>query len=97
VENFVRKLKRGTKKYIGMLPFKFFNCDGVGHFASKFPYKNKENNEEDDFKKKKKIQKGRRNKNNFFKKIRCTKEDTSSSDEDEDNNSHTERVLFMSI
>jgi hypothetical protein len=69
VENFVRKLKRGTNKYKGMLPLKCFNCDGVGHFASKCPYKNKESNEEDDSKNKKKIQKGRRNKNKFSRKV----------------------------
>jgi hypothetical protein len=36
VANFVRKLKRGTDKYKGMLPLKCFNCDGIGHFSSKF-------------------------------------------------------------
>jgi hypothetical protein len=42
VENFIRKLKGGTYKYKGMLPLKCFNCDGIGHFASKFTYaKNK--------------------------------------------------------
>jgi hypothetical protein len=39
--NFVRRLKRGTEKYKGMLPLKCFNCDGVGHFANKCPYKKK--------------------------------------------------------
>jgi hypothetical protein len=29
--NFVRRLKRGTKKYKGMFALKCFNCDGVGH------------------------------------------------------------------
>jgi hypothetical protein len=38
VENFVRKLKRGTKKYKGMIPLKCFNYDGIGHFDSKFLY-----------------------------------------------------------
>jgi hypothetical protein len=94
VEKFVRKMKRGTNKYKGMLPLKCFNCDGIGHFANKFPYKNKESNEDDDSKRKKKIKKGRRNKNIFFQKSLCTKEDNSS-DEDEENNNYTERVLFM--
>jgi hypothetical protein len=62
VENFVRKLKKGTNKYKGMLPLKCFDCDGIGHFSSKFPYsKNKGNDEEEDPKKKKKNHK-------FFKK-----------------------------
>jgi hypothetical protein len=98
MENFVRKLKRGTDKYKGMLPLKCFNCGGIGHFSSKCPHaKNKESDEEEDHKKKKKNQKGRRNKNKFFKKSLCTKEDSSSSDEDEDSDSDTERVLFMEV
>jgi hypothetical protein len=98
VANFVRRLKMGTDKYKGKLPLICFNCDGVGHFANKCPYKKKKRNEEeDDPKKKKQIQKGRRNKKKFFKKILCTKEDSSSSDEDEVNDNDTERVLFMEI
>jgi hypothetical protein len=34
----MKKLKRGTDKHKGKLPFKFFNCVKVGYFASKFPY-----------------------------------------------------------
>lgn len=41
--NFVQKLKRGQRKYKGNLPFKYFNCDGVDHFAVKYTYK--ENND----------------------------------------------------
>ena len=32
--NFVRKLKRGTDKFKGKLPFKCFNCGKIGHFSS---------------------------------------------------------------
>jgi hypothetical protein len=97
VANFVRRMKRGTGKYKGMLPLKCFNCDGVGHFSNKFPYKKKKGNEEDDSKEKNKIQKGRRNTNIFFKKSLCTKEDSSSSDGDEVNENDIEHVLFMEI
>jgi hypothetical protein len=98
VENFIRKLKRGTEKYKGMLPLKFFNCDGIGRFSSKFPYsKNKSSDEEEYPKKKKKIQKGdkRRNKNKFFKKSFYSKEDNSSSNKDDGSDSDSKRVLFM--
>jgi hypothetical protein len=45
--NFKRKLKKGTNKYKGKLPFKCFNFGKIGHFSNKFPYsKDKENDEE---------------------------------------------------
>jgi len=62
--NFLRKLKRGSRKYKGKLPFKFFKCGRVGHYASKCPKnKNKENDPREKFRK---IQK---DKNNAKKKI----------------------------
>ena len=33
--NFVRKLKRGTRKYKGKSPFKCFNCGRIEHYAKK--------------------------------------------------------------
>ena len=39
--NFVRKSKRGTGKYKGKLPLKWFECGRNGHFTSKCPYKGK--------------------------------------------------------
>jgi hypothetical protein len=69
VENFVRNMKRGTGKYKCMLPLKCFNCDGVGNFDNKCPYKNKEINKEYGSKKKKKIEKGRRDKKVFSRKV----------------------------
>jgi hypothetical protein len=88
VANFVRRLKKGTRKYRGKILLICFNCDGIGHFSNKFPHKKKKRNEEDDSKRKQ-IYKGKRTKNNFFKKILCTKEDSSSSDEDEVSDSDT--------
>jgi hypothetical protein len=96
VDNFVRRLKPGTGKYKAKLPLICFNCDGVGHFSNKCPYKKKKINE-DEYDPKNKNQKGRRNKKKFFKKSLCTKEDKFSSDEDEVSNNDTERVLFMAI
>jgi hypothetical protein len=98
VDIFVRRLKTETNKYKGKLTLICFNCDGVGNFSNKCPYKkNKINEEEDDPKKKNQIQKGRRNKKKNFKKILCTKADSSSLDEDEVNDNDIERVLFMEI
>jgi hypothetical protein len=100
VTNFIRKLKRGIGNYKGMIPLKCFNCDGIGHFSSKFTYaKNKGSDEEEDPKKKKKNQKGdkRRNKKKFFKKILYSKEEISSLDEDDDSENDSERVLFVEV
>jgi hypothetical protein len=82
MENFVRKLKRGTDKYKDMLPLKKFNCGGIGHFSSKCPHKNKYSDEEESPKKGKKYQKGdkRRNKKKFLNKSFYSKEDNSSLD-----------------
>lgn len=41
---FVRKLKTGSCKYKGKLPFKCFNCRKIGHFASKCPHKKRDRN-----------------------------------------------------
>jgi hypothetical protein len=100
VENFVRKFKRGTDKYKGMLPLNFFNYDGISNFPSKCPYaKNKGSNEEEYPQKKNKNQKGdnRKKKNKFFKKKFYSKEDNSSSYENDDSENDLERVIFMVV
>ena len=44
--NFVRKLKQGTNKFKGKLPFKCLKCGRIGHFASKCPYGKGSDNDE---------------------------------------------------
>ena len=43
-EKIVRRLKKGSGKYQGKLPFKFLNCGKIGHFASKCPHKKHDQN-----------------------------------------------------
>jgi hypothetical protein len=96
VANFVKILNKGTDdRYRDHLPLISFNCDGIGHFANKFPYKKKRNDE--GYSKGKQTYKGKRTTKQIFKKILCTKEDISSSDEDEVSDNETERVLFMEV
>jgi hypothetical protein len=46
VANFVRILnKRTNNRYRGKLSLICFNCDGIGHFAKKFPHNKKRNDE----------------------------------------------------
>jgi hypothetical protein len=44
--HFMRKLKKGSRKYEGNIPFKFFNCGKVGHFSNEFPYAKDEINDD---------------------------------------------------
>jgi hypothetical protein len=82
-------------RYRGKLPLICFNCDGIGHFANKFPHKKKRN--EEGYSKGKHTYKGKKTTKKDFKKILCIKEDISSSDEDEISDSEIGRVLFMAV
>jgi hypothetical protein len=73
---FVRRLKKGSEKYQGKLPFKFFNCGKIGHFASKCPHKKKNQNAKGEEKYK--------SKRFGKKKILCVNNDDSSGDTDSD-------------
>lgn len=69
--NFVRKLKKGTGKYKGMLPFKRFRCGNIGHIATRCP-------------KKRARQKLRENKGKFNKKAYYVKDDADILDDESD-------------
>jgi hypothetical protein len=79
----VRRLKKGSGKYKGKLPFKCFNYGKIGHFSSKYPHKRKDQTYDDEEKKKhKKVYKD----NNFKNKNLCVMNDYDPSD-DETNDS----------
>jgi hypothetical protein len=73
---FVGRLKKGSGKYQGKLPLKFFNCGKIGHFASKCPHQKKDQNCDDE--KKYKFKKYSK------KKSLCENNDNSSEDIDRD-------------
>ena len=86
---FVKRLKKGSGKYKGKLPFKCFNCDKIGHFANKCPHKRNDQTCDDEEKPK---HKNFFKENNFKKKILCVNNDDDPSD-DEDNDSSIEDKL----
>jgi len=81
--NFVKNLQRGSGRFRGKLPFKFFACGRVGHYVAKCPHKDK-------------LDKGKEpvrwnRKQNVSKKSYYTHEDSdgrSNSDEDEQGNDY---------
>jgi hypothetical protein len=86
---FVKRLKKGSGKYKGKLPFKCFNCGKIGHFSNKYPHKRKDQTCDDEEKHK------HRNffkENNFKKKSLCVNNDDNPSN-DEDNDSSIEDKL----
>jgi hypothetical protein len=97
--NFVKNLKRGIGKYKGKLPLKCFNCDRIGHFASKCPFnKHSDGEEESNIKttEYKKMYKKPLQRNSYKKKSLFIKNNSKSSDIDESDESSDIRI-FMSI
>jgi hypothetical protein len=86
---FVRRLKKGSWKYKGKLPFKCFNCCKIGHFENKWPHEIRDQTYDGEEKHKhKNFFKG----NNFKNKSLCVNNDDDPSD-NEDNDSSIEDKL----
>jgi hypothetical protein len=90
---FVKRLKKGSRKYKGKLPFKCFNYGKIGHFANKFPHKRKDRTCDDEEKHK---HKNLFKENNFKKKSLCVNnDDDPSNDEDNDSSIKDKLNYFM--
>jgi hypothetical protein len=87
-EKIMRRLKKGSGKYQGKLPFKCFNCGKIGHFSNKCPHKKHDQNSEDEEK----------HKSRRFdkKKSLCVNNDGSSEDTDSDS-SYEDKVNDLSL
>jgi hypothetical protein len=92
---FVRRLKKGSRKYKGKLPFKCFNYGKIGHFANNCAHKINDQTYDDEEKYK---HKNFFKENNFKKKSLCVNNDNDPSD-NEDNDSSIEDKLndFMLV
>jgi hypothetical protein len=83
----VRRLKKGSGKYQGKIPFKCFNYGKIGDFASKCPHQKKDQNSDDE--KKYKFKKYSK------KKSLCANNDNSSEDIDNDSSCEDQVNDFM--
>jgi hypothetical protein len=86
-EKIMRRIKKGSGKYQGKLPFKCFNCGNIGHFSSKCSHKKQDQNSEGE----KKYKPKRFGK----KKSLCVNNDDSSKDTDTDSSCEDNINDFM--
>ncbi|KAJ8624124.1 hypothetical protein MRB53_032654 [Persea americana] len=95
--DFVRKLRKGKGKFKGNLPFKCFNCGGIGHFAAKCPLANANEDDSDSYKSNKDyslksyVKKGK-SKSYISKRTESSSENSSNENYEESN-----EVLFMAV
>ena len=85
---FIKKLEKGTRKYKGKLPLKWFNCGRIGHFDSKCTYPKQDDSDERETSKFKKGKTRNKKKSYEKKKIVYSMEDS----EDEET-----EILFMGV
>jgi hypothetical protein len=84
---FVRRLKKGSGKYQGNLPFKCFDCGKIGHFSNKCPHnKHDQNYEGEEKHKSRRFDK---------KKSLCVNDDDSSKDTNSDSSCEDKVNDFM--
>ena len=85
---FIKKLEKGTGKYKGKLPLKYFNCGRIGHFASKCTYPKQYDSGERETSKFKKVKQGTQRSPMRKNKIVYTIEDS----EDEET-----EIIYMGV
>jgi hypothetical protein len=91
---FVKRLKKGSEKYKGKLPFKCFNCGRIGHFSNKCPHKGKDQTCDDE-EKYKHINLFKEN--NFKKKSLCANNDDDPSDEEDNDSSIEDKLNYFTL